>query len=186
MRASPTLGAFLVGLMVAASPRAGARECPPRGVLLVVRAGPHRLYECDGGKMVATFRVALGSGGVGKRARGDAKTPLGTYRLGSPRPSASFHVFIPIGYPTAAQRRRGFTGAAVGVHGPARAFRWAGEANVLVDWTLGCIAVKSDHAIDAIARWVRTRHVTTIAIDPVTRESAAGSSRAHTRTSRSR
>jgi murein L,D-transpeptidase YafK len=131
-----------------------------------VSTGQRRLWTCKDGRAEGTYAVALGSGGVGKRQQGDAKVPLGDYPLGPPRGSASFHVFIPVGYPTAAQRRQGYTGSAVGVHGPARGYEHLGSsANTAVDWTLGCIAVGSDAEIERIAAWMRARGASRIAID---------------------
>lgn len=125
---------------------------------VVVEATERRLDLCAQGRSEGRFAVSFGVGGVGKRARGDGRTPLGRYPLGAPRAShGGFHRFIPIGYPTAAQRRQGFTGDAVGVHGPARAMRWLGSTVTHVDWTNGCVAVATDAEIEAIEAWVRRR-----------------------------
>jgi murein L,D-transpeptidase YafK len=139
--------------------------CPEKGAALSVSTREHRLALCEGGRPVRSFPVALGSGGVGKTRQGDARTPLGLYPLGAPRPSEQFHTFIPVRYPTRAQRAHGRTGSAVGVHGPPRATRWAGLANTSADWTLGCIAVGSDQEIDEIAGWIRRRPGITIHIE---------------------
>jgi murein L,D-transpeptidase YafK len=156
---------WLLAATIAAAQTTDTR-CNSRGTLLVVITGQHRLWQCEAGHLVAEYAVALGTGGVGKRRQGDAKVPLGEYALGAPRPSASFHTFIPVGYPTPQQRRRGYTGGDVGVHGPARGFEHLpSAANTSVDWTLGCVAVGSDEQIDRIARWVRAKRVTKIVIE---------------------
>jgi hypothetical protein len=49
------------------------------------------------------------------------------------------------------QERKGYTGSAIGIRGPSRAFAWAGRMNTATDWTQGCIAVASDGAIEEIA-----------------------------------
>ena len=84
---------------------ARAASCPARGLALLVETGQHRLWTCENGRATGEYAVALGSGGVGKTRRGDAKVPLGDYALGTPRGSSQFHTFIPVGYPTAEQRR---------------------------------------------------------------------------------
>ena len=155
---------MLAAVLGAATTATAAGPCPAQGALVVVDTGPHKLWTCEGGRAAAEYRVALGSGGVGKRRQGDAKVPLGDYTLGPPRGSSQFHTFIPVGYPTADQRRRGFTGSAVGVHGPARGWgeKLPSAAITAMDWTLGCIAVGSDEEIDRIAAWMRARKVSRI------------------------
>ena len=132
-----------------------ASSCKGRGTSVVVNLEKHALSLCNGELAVREYPVAIGRGGIGKTREGDKKTPVGAYPLGTPRPSSKFGVFIPVGYPTAAQRRDGYTGSAIGIHGPSRASAWAGRMNVAVDWTEGCIAVSSDDVIRDIAAWVR-------------------------------
>jgi murein L,D-transpeptidase YafK len=152
---------MLAALATAALPS----PCADVQSAVLVQAQAHALTLCEDGRAKERFRVALGTGGVGKRRQGDAKVPLGEYPLEPPRASTLFGTFILIGYPTPAQRRAGFTGSAVGVHGPLRTtLRESSESNTSYDWTLGCIAVGSDLEIGRIAAWVRERHVTRIVI----------------------
>ena len=89
---------------------------------------------------------------MGKRKKGDKKTPLGKYYLSPPRPSVSgVRTFIHVGYPTLRQRSKGFTGGAIGIHGPRRDGRLRS--------TLGCISVKTNDDIDEIASWVDAHDV---------------------------
>jgi murein L,D-transpeptidase YafK len=153
----------LLLMVTAAQPSPSA--CARVGAAVLVETGARRLSLCQEGRAAESFRVALGTGGVGKKREGDAKVPLGEYPLGAPRASARFGTFILLGYPTRAQRRAGFTGGAVGVHGPARASRFLGSAaNTASDWTLGCIAVGSDAEIQRIAAWVREKRIARILI----------------------
>ena len=160
--ALPLASATVVALAVAG--RAACRftpspaaPCPPTGTLVAVHSADHSLTLCRAGGVEGRFHVALGRGGVDKRSEGDGRTPLGRYGFGTPRASTRFHRFIPVEYPTAAQRAEGRTGSAVGVHGPDARVRWLGRGSVLVDWTAGCVAVGTRDEIDAIAEWV-TRH----------------------------
>ncbi len=73
---------------------------------------------CESGEAKATLPVALGQGGLDKKVQGDAKVPLGEYSIGLAVRSKDYYLFIPVGYPTADQRRRGFTGSAIRVHAP--------------------------------------------------------------------
>jgi murein L,D-transpeptidase YafK len=127
---------------------------------VVVATNDHVLWLCENGRPTASYRVALGRGGTDKRVQGDNKTPLGIYPLGAPRPSARFGTFIPVEYPTPEQRRQGFTGTDVGIHGPDRRFRWAGRMNAWFDWTAGCIALATDEDLQSVAAWVQKRKST--------------------------
>jgi hypothetical protein len=142
---------------LAAVDEPGALSCPPSGHAVLVVTASRALWLCADGVPAARFAVAIGRSGVGKRRRGDGRTPLGTYPLGAPRPSERYGTFIPIVYPTPEQAARGFTGAAVGIHGPPRKMDGAEYPVTGVDWTLGCIATGSDAEVGAIADFVRER-----------------------------
>lgn len=139
--------------------------CRGRGTSVVVHTRQRALFLCDGGTRSGRYPVALGAGGLGKRREGDERTPLGAYPLGPPRASKSYGTFVPVGYPTAAQARLGFTGGAIGIHGPPRALAHAGGVSTAMDWTAGCIAVGSDDEAQAIAAWVRARPHPTVHIE---------------------
>jgi L,D-peptidoglycan transpeptidase YkuD (ErfK/YbiS/YcfS/YnhG family) len=152
-------------LALAVAGQSGANPCFGRGTLVLVDTAAHRMHLCQGSVAAASHRVALGWRGIGKRRRGDGKTPLGVYPLGPPRPSRKYGVFIPVEYPTPEQRQQGFTGSAIGIHGPPRDSRHLGLANVADDWTLGCIAVADDATIQAVAAWVRANRGAAILIE---------------------
>lgn len=154
-------GAFAVVVVAAlaalAAPPAAADDlvaCDAGATTILVDTSTRVLTLCERGKVAATYPVAIGGGGVGKEQEGDGKTPLGTYPLGAPRRSRAYDTFIPIGFPTAAQRERGVTGGAIGIHGPDRRLRALGRVAVALGWTRGCVAVSSDVEVRSIARWV--------------------------------
>ncbi len=142
---------------VRASADVAPSPCPEKGDVVTVIARKRQLWLCQEGAPLAKFQVAIGRGGVDKRRRGDGRTPLGTYTLGSPRPSNLYGVFIPIDYPTPDQAASGFTGSAVGIHGPPRGQSEPEYPTTAVDWTQGCIATGLDEDIDVIAEFVRAR-----------------------------
>jgi len=133
---------------------------------VVVDTGRHELTLCEAqGTAARTFSVRLGHEGVGKSREGDGKTPLGDYPLGPAVRSEAYGLFLPIGYPTPAQRRAGLTGSAIGVHGPARGARWAGPLVNLFDTTDGCVGIATDDEMTVIAEFVRQRGVREIHIE---------------------
>ncbi|MFO0587878.1 MAG: L,D-transpeptidase family protein [Polyangiaceae bacterium] len=124
---------------------------------VVVETASHTLALCEGGATAGAYRVRLGKHGTGKTREGDEKTPLGRYSLGGPRGSIPFATFIPIAYPTPAQKNLGYTGSAVGVHGPDRRVKWVGPLVNAFDTTDGCVGIATDREMEAIASWVRER-----------------------------
>jgi L,D-peptidoglycan transpeptidase YkuD (ErfK/YbiS/YcfS/YnhG family) len=158
-------------LAAAATPRrasAADETCNPDETAVVVDTHAHRMHLCRRGADERTFVVALGENGAGKRRQGDNRTPLGRYPLGAPRRSRSFHMFVPVAYPTPAQARLGFTGSAIGIHGPPRGFGTLAQLAMLVrtDWTAGCIAVATDEEIEAVVDWIRKQGVRDVRLTP--------------------
>ena len=144
---------------------ARAAPCDGRGTSIVVDGKARRLWLCAGGASDGDFAVSLGRGGLGKAREGDGRTPRGRYPLGAPRASKEYGTFIPVGYPTAAERARGLTGGAIGIHGPRRGFAFLGRANAWADWTRGCIALATDGEIEKVARWVKSHASAAVAIE---------------------
>lgn len=140
-----------------------AQSCGSRTEILVI-CHKKKLLLCKQGQVLQQFNVALGRGGIYKKMSGDNKTPIGDYPLELPRTSQSFGIFIPIGYPTASQASLGFTGSAVGIHGPYHYFSWFSNLNSLPNWTAGCIAVSKSSEIRQIASWVKINRPTNIRI----------------------
>ena len=136
-------------------------SCAARETGIVIDTRAHQMHLCRQGAIDKTYAVALGWNGVGKQRQGDNRTPLGKYPLAAPRVSRDFHIFIHVGYPTPAQARMGFTGSAIGIHGPPRGWLSLAELASLVarDWTAGCIAVATDDEIEQVADWVRKHGV---------------------------
>lgn len=131
--------------------------CPEAGYVVTVLTRKRELWLCIDGAPAARFDVALGQGGLDKRQKGDRRTPLGTYELGTPRLSGRYGIFIPIVYPTREQAAQGLTGGDVGIHGPPRKLPEPEYPTTAFDWTLGCVATGTDSDIELIATFVRER-----------------------------
>ena len=142
--------------------------CTGLGTLLIADTATQILYLCKNGKSVRDFDFAKGWNGTAKREEGDERTPLGVYSIKAPQKSVSgFHKFIPIGYPTSHQKRQGYTGSNVGIHGPSRWARCLGRLNTYFNWTNGCLAVASDRDMDEVSRFVEENSVTKLAVYPL-------------------
>jgi murein L,D-transpeptidase YafK len=124
----------------------------------------HKLELTAGGKVVKSYKVALGSGGAGpKRMEGDKVTPVGTYRV-TGRFKGLFHQFLVVSYPNEEDKRRfaelkkqgavpagRSAGFGIGIHGVGHP-EWNG-VHKESDWTHGCVAL-DDAEIDELASLV--------------------------------
>jgi murein L,D-transpeptidase YafK len=127
------------------------------------------LQLLSGGKVIKTYKVALGGEPVGPKTRqGDHKTPEGVYVLDSRNAHSQFYRSIHISYPSpnerTAARKNGFSpGGDVFVHGLPNGYKWVGAAHREKNWTDGCIAV-TDQEMDEI--WAAVKDGTPIEIRP--------------------
>jgi len=107
------------------------------------------------GKVIRTYKVALGRGGLAPKTReGDALTPEGHYLIDSRNGASAYHRALHISYPNAEDRGRAAKlgvppGGAIMIHGLPNNMSWIGSGHRLYDWTLGCVAV-TDPEIDEI------------------------------------
>jgi len=121
------------------------------------------------GKVIKTYKVALGGDPIGPKTRqGDHKTPEGAYVLDFRNAHSRFHKAIHISYPNdhdhAVARAKGVSpGGDVFIHGLPNGYGAIGPAHRLRDWTDGCIAVTNDE-IDEI--WKAIPDGTQIEIRP--------------------
>ena len=121
------------------------------------------------GKVIKSYKVALGGNPIGPKTRqGDHKTPEGVYVLDFRNPHSQYYKSIHISYPSehdrAEARKIGVSpGGDVFVHGLPNGYRAVGAAHRLKDWTDGCVAV-TDEEIDEI--WGIVSDRTPIKIKP--------------------
>jgi murein L,D-transpeptidase YafK len=136
---------------------------------VVILKKERTLQLLNQGKVIKTYKVALGGDPVGPKTRqGDHKTPEGVYVLDSRNPHSQFYKSIHVSYPNAsdrgAARQKGVSpGGDVFVHGLPNGYRYVGAAHRLKDWTDGCIAV-TDEEMDEI--WLAVSDGTPIEIRP--------------------
>ena len=115
----------------------------------------HVMQLLAGGKVIHTYKVALGSGGLAPKEReGDGRTPEGHYIIDARYAESHYHKALHVSYPNADDRKRAAShgvppGGAIMIHGLPNGKGFIGAAHRLYDWTLGCIAV-TDEEIDEI------------------------------------
>lgn len=136
---------------------------------VVVLKRERTLQLWNHGKIIKTYKVALGGNPVGaKTQQGDHKTPEGVYVLDSRNAHSQYYKSLHISYPNARDRAAARAkavppGGDVFVHGLPNGYRAVGAAHRLRDWTDGCIAV-TDEEIDEI--WATVQDGTPIEIRP--------------------
>jgi len=119
----------------------------------------HVLELLAGAKVVRTYKVALGRGGLAPKEReGDALTPEGHYTIDARNADSHYHRALHVSYPSAEDRKHAAKlgvapGGAIMIHGLPNGMGWLGASHRLYDWTLGCIAVTDDE-IDEIWKLV--------------------------------
>ena len=145
---------------------------------IVVSKDSRRMDVYADDEILKSYVVNLGTDPVSpKQVRGDGATPEGYLFVCSKNRQSQFHRFLGLAYPTPPDVARGVKerlasaseleatkrayrsksgcppqgtrlGGAVGIHGSG-GFRIGGERVVVVDWTLGCVAVR-DRDIDEL------------------------------------
>jgi murein L,D-transpeptidase YafK len=158
-----------VGFLVMSMLTQSAADAMLRADHVVVFKKKRTLELLSHGRVIKTYKVALGGNAVGPKTRqGDHKTPEGSYVLDSRNSHSQYYKSIHISYPSAHDRalakQSGFSpGGDVFVHGLPNGYRSVGSAHRLRDWTDGCIAV-TDEEMDEI--WNAVPNGTPIEIRP--------------------
>lgn len=148
--------AMLLLATLLAGESSGQREA---AVSIVVNKEKRELLLLRAGKVVRSYRVALGRNPVGpKEHEGDGKTPEGAYVISGRNPRSSFHLSLRISYPSPADRARAkrlgvAPGGDIMIHGLPNGHGGAGSRHTASDWTEGCIAV-TDEEIEELWRLV--------------------------------
>jgi len=158
---------LLIGMLVVDSSVPGVNASNADAVVVLKsQRTPNLLAH---GKVIRTYKVALGGAPVGaKEQQGDHKTPEGHYVLDRRNANSRFYKSIHISYPNEHDRRRAqekghSPGGDIMVHGLPNGMGALGAAHRATDWTDGCIAV-TDAEIDEI--WKLVSDGTPIEIKP--------------------
>jgi murein L,D-transpeptidase YafK len=128
---------------------------------IVVHKAKRELLLLNSGKVIRTYKVALGRNPIGhKQRQGDGKTPEGTYTISARYAQSQYYKALHISYPDAKDRtraeRQGVSpGGDILIHGLPNSSPNLGAAHRLIDWTEGCIAL-TNAEMDELWRLVRT------------------------------
>jgi len=147
-RLHPAAVAVALGFTLSATP--APAELADR--ILVVKS-EHTLTLFAHGKVLRTYKVALGRASGAKQQQGDNRTPEGHYRIAAHNAHSTCHLALLISYPNADDQAHHRTGGEVEIHGLPNGFGYLGALHRATDWTYGCIAVTDDE-MDEIYRLV--------------------------------
>jgi len=135
--------------------------------LVEVFKSRRRLEITRGGKLLRTYRVALGFAPTGHKEReGDGRTPEGRYTIDARNPRSAFHLSLRVSYPDADDRARAAAsglspGGDIFIHGQPNGVKRFFNGHPRRDWTVGCVAV-SDREMREIWSLVPTGAVIVI------------------------
>jgi murein L,D-transpeptidase YafK len=151
------LATFVALCAFAAQP--AQQPTPQKADSILILKKDHVMELIAGGKVIRTYKVSLGRGGLAPKERqGDGRTPEGHYIIDARYEASNYHKALHISYPDAEDRKRAAKlgvspGGSIMIHGLPNGKGWIGSAHRLYDWTLGCIAV-TDEEIDEIFKLV--------------------------------
>jgi murein L,D-transpeptidase YafK len=131
------------------------QPAPQKADSILILKKDHVMELLAGGKVIRSYKVALGQGGLAPKVRqGDGRTPEGHYIIDAKYANSEFHKALHISYPNAEDRKRAARlgvspGGSILIHGLPNGKGYVGAAHRLYDWTLGCVAV-TDEEIDEV------------------------------------
>lgn len=130
---------------------------------LIIRKHARTLELFDGGKLIKTYNVVLGSQPESdKEVEGDGRTPEGEFYIFTKNPKSSFHLSLGISYPGVEDAERGLkehiisqeeydeiVAAIAEKRMPLQKTKLGGEIYIHGggadrDWTPGCIGLEND------------------------------------------
>lgn len=141
----------------------------PKADRIVVYKAQRRLELRHDGQVIRSYHIALGPHPIGPKVeRGDGKTPEGTYFIDRRNMASEYHLSLHISYPETADIKRATAlnvdpGANILIHGEPNILNHEGKANLLKDWTAGCIAL---HNTDMDEVWRLVDDGVTVEIHP--------------------
>jgi murein L,D-transpeptidase YafK len=140
---------FVLAVFAVTSP-AQQPATPPKADSVLIMKKDHVMELMASGKVIRTYKVALGQGGLAPKDRqGDGRTPEGHYQIDARNSASEYHLSLHVSYPNADDRKRAAKlgvapGGDIMIHGLPNGKGWIGAGHRAYDWTLGCVAVTNE------------------------------------------
>ncbi len=163
------LTAIVVGSLLTAGYAASKPSSEFKADRIVIYKAKREMQLLQDGKVVRTYKIALGGDPVGpKQRQGDHRTPEGIFRITGRNANSKYHRSLRISYPrpedkSRAAKNRYSPGGDIMIHGLPNGYGWVGRGHLARDWTDGCIAV-TDSEIEEI--WGAVPDGTLVEIKP--------------------
>lgn len=138
---------WMLGLWLLALASISAADTAPPIDQLLIHKHERRLEVISGGKVIRSYRVALGREPTGhKQHRGDNRTPEGIYHIDWRHRSPNYNLSMHLDYPNLKDRadawERGVDpGSMIMIHGTPVDEEYPEWFFKGLDWTNGCIAL---------------------------------------------
>jgi murein L,D-transpeptidase YafK len=118
-------------------------ETQERVTGILIKKSKGKMYLVNGRSALRTYDIDLGFSPRGdKKAKGDGKTPEGTYYIDRKNPQSQFYLSLGISYPNLDDKSEANSlgvdpGGDIFIHGQGR---W-GRGKTGINWTRGCVAI---------------------------------------------
>jgi murein L,D-transpeptidase YafK len=128
------------------SPALSSAALPKADKVLVMK-GKRVLNLLRKGKVLKSYRIALGEKPVGKKiCTGDKRTPEGKYVLDCRKADSKYYLALHISYPNEGDTKKAeqlgmLPGGDIMIHGLPEGYDDVDQLHRITDWTDGCIAV---------------------------------------------
>ena len=120
---------------------------------IVVTKHKRTLVLISNNQIIKSYKISLGRVSKGRKEfEGDNKTPEGFYFINDKNEKSGYYKNLGISYPNEMDMKHAkligkSPGGMIKIHGIKNGFGWIGRFHLLLDWTLGCIAM-TDKEID--------------------------------------
>jgi murein L,D-transpeptidase YafK len=140
-----SVAGILLGFLIWMNVPVDPLPASARATRIAVDKGAHTLTIFADDKPLKVYHVALGKSGA-KVGEYDGKTPEGNYFIQDCDPQSTYHMTLPLNYPTVqdmveATQHGAHAGGVIAVHGIKNGWSLFGRAHRFLDWTDGSIAV---------------------------------------------
>lgn len=135
--------AIQIGILLIVFVSSALPTSQQKATRVLVLKKEHRMELFSGEKVIKTYTVALGRGGLApKQRQDDHLTPEGLYQIDRRNKNSRFYRALHVSYPNEVDRERARKlgvdpGGDIMIHGITNGLGWLGSVHRTIDWTNG-------------------------------------------------